>query len=41
MAEKIKNAWQKHLMSYKKEHPKLSLVECMKKAKTTYKKKEN
>jgi len=33
-----KTKWMKHLMSYKKEHPKMSLTEAMKKAKKTYKK---
>ncbi len=32
------NAWMKHLMAYKKSHPKLSLKECMQQAKKTYKK---
>ena len=37
--EKKQTPWMKHLMSYKKEHPKQSLTECMKGAKKTYKKK--
>lgn len=32
------NAWMTHLLAYRKAHPKLSLKECMKKAKLTYKK---
>jgi len=32
------NKWIKHLTSFKKKHPKMSLTEAMKKAKKTYKK---
>ena len=39
MEKKPQTAWIKHLMSVKKEHPKKSLGDCMKLAKTTYKKK--
>ena len=31
--------WFDHLMAYRKAHPKMSLKECMMKAKLTYKKK--
>lgn len=31
------NRWLKHLTAFKKAHPELSLKECMKKAKLTYK----
>ena len=31
--------WIKHLMAYRKAHPKKSLKECMKEAAKTYKKK--
>jgi len=34
-----KNPWIKHLMEVKKENPKLSLADAMKKAKKTYTKK--
>lgn len=33
------NEWLKHLMAYKKAHPKLSLSACMKAAAKTYRKK--
>ena len=33
------NQWLQHLLAYRKKHPKLSLKECMQKAKLTYKKK--
>jgi len=35
---KKKSAWMVHLMKIKKEHPTLSLGECMKLAKKSYKK---
>jgi hypothetical protein len=35
---KTQNKWIIHLMQYKKAHPKLTLVQCMKEAKKTYKK---
>jgi len=34
------NEWMKHLQKVRKENPKLSLKEAMKKAKGTYKKKK-
>ena len=33
------NPWITHLKKYKKAHPKMTLTECMSKAKKTYKKK--
>jgi hypothetical protein len=38
MMKKKTNPWMKHLMKVKKDNPKLSLTEAMKKAKKTYKK---
>lgn len=37
-AKKKKNPWLTHVAKYRKEHPKLSYKECLKHAKTTYKK---
>ena len=37
MAKK-QTEWMKHLLAYKKDHPKMTLTEAMKKAKKTYKK---
>ena len=33
--------WFNHLTAFRKEHPKMSLKECMKAAKKTYKKKKS
>ena len=38
MPPKKMNSWMEHLMKCRKENPGLSLKECMKKAKETYKK---
>lgn len=35
---KVMNPWLKHLQSYRRAHPKMTLTEAMKKAKKTYKK---
>ena len=36
---KTKNPWIMHLQKFKKDHPKMSLTDAMKKAKSSYKKK--
>ena len=40
MKKKKLNPWLKHLMAYRKKHPKKTYGECMVEAKKTYKKVE-